>query len=70
MPNPTTRPLDLRPDGSVQLEDEFYCRPRRKRLTIDDCLEDYMDANAYEKQRSACYRCPLGRNVRRAFAES
>ena len=50
------------------LEDEFYCRPRRRRLSIERCLEDYMNANAFGDKRSACWRCPQGCANRTQFA--
>ena len=54
----------------MSVEDEFYCRPRRRRLTIEKCLDDYMNANAFVRQRSACWRCPQGCHNRRTFAAS
>ncbi|HAN32809.1 MAG TPA: hypothetical protein DCQ06_14540 [Myxococcales bacterium] len=53
---------------ATSLADEFYCRPRRRRLTVDKCLEDYMNANAFGTKRAACWRCPQGHNIRRQFA--
>ena len=52
----------------MKLEDKFYCRARRKWLILDKCLNDYVNANAFEKRRSACYRCLQGRRNREAFA--
>ena len=54
----------------VSTDDEFYCRPRRRRLTIEKCLDDYMNANAFSNKRSACWRCPQGCHNRREFAAS
>ncbi|GEM_PF-1895682 len=51
-------------------DDEFYCRPRRRRLTIEKCLDDYMNANAFGNKRAACWRCPQGCHNRKAFAAS
>ncbi|MBM4386913.1 MAG: hypothetical protein FJ088_04185 [Deltaproteobacteria bacterium] len=52
------------------LNDEFYCRPRRKKLILDKCLDDFMNANAYENKRSVCWRCPIGRRNRENFSNS
>lgn len=60
-PNQTDR-------APLRLEDEFYCRARRRRVTLDKCLNDYLDANAFNDRRSACWRCPQGRRNREAFA--
>jgi hypothetical protein len=51
-----------------ELADTFYCRARRKELTLDKCLNDYLEANAFEKRRSACFRCPQGRKNRELYA--
>ena len=51
-----------------ELSDTFYCRARRKELTLDKCLNDYLESNAFEKRRSACVRCPQGRKNRELFA--
>lgn len=50
------------------LADTFHCRARRKELTLDKCLNDYLEANAFERKRSACYRCPQGRRNREVYA--
>jgi hypothetical protein len=52
----------------TELADVFYCRARRKDLTLDKCLNDYLEANAFDKRRSACFRCPQGRKNREGFA--
>ena len=49
--------------------EDFYCRPRRKHLPLEKCLDDFMESNAFEKRRSACFRCPQGRRNRESFAE-
>lgn len=49
------------------LENMFYCRARRKRQTLDKCLDDFVNANAFEDRRSACWRCPQGRANRADF---
>ncbi len=54
----------------LTLEDEFYCRPRRRRLTIERCLEDYMNANAFSDKHSACWRCPQGCTNRQQYADA
>lgn len=51
------------------LYDSFYCRPRRKHLPLEKCLDDFMESNAFEKRRSACFRCPQGRRNRESFSD-
>ena len=50
------------------LGDLFYCKSRRRQVTLDKCLDDYMDANAFERRRAACFHCPQGRRNREEFA--
>lgn len=52
------------------LEDVFYCRARRRRLPLHKCLDDYLEANAFNSRRSACWRCPQGRKNRENYAAS
>ena len=54
----------------VKPEDIFYCRARRRRLTLDKCLTDYTDANAFSDRRACCWRCPQGRRNREGYAKS
>ncbi len=51
-----------------ELINGFYCRARRKDLPLEKCLNDYVEANAFENRRSACFRCPQGRKNRETFA--
>jgi len=51
-----------------RLDQCFFCIARRKNMNLDRCLDDYLDANAFENRRSACYRCPQGRGNRESFA--
>ena len=52
------------------LEDTFYCRARRRRIALHKCLDDYLEANAFNTRRSACWRCPQGRKNREEYADS
>ena len=65
---PVPQPKRPDPSGHRELAREFYCRPRRRRLSLDRCLDDYMMANAFADKRSACWRCPQGCGNRREFA--
>jgi hypothetical protein len=46
----------------------FYCRAKKRRVSVQECLTRYVDATALELQRSACWRCPQGKRNRGAFA--
>lgn len=53
----------------AQRDELFYCPARRRRLRLEKCLDDYVTANAMSMARRVCYRCPLGRANRHAYAE-
>jgi hypothetical protein len=52
----------------LALKDSFYCRARRRQITLFKCLDDYMNSNAFEKRSSACWRCQQGRVNRENFS--
>jgi hypothetical protein len=56
--------------GRMSLGDRFLCRSRRRWVLLENCLDDYVDANSLEKRRSACFRCPHGHTRRDAYAAS
>ena len=51
------------------LNEFFYCKPRRKQLTLASCLDDYVSSNALMKKRAACWLCPQGKRNRTAFSD-
>ncbi len=55
-------------ESAVDLNDEFYCRSKKRRVTLEECLERYVDANAFEQKRSVCWRCYQGRKLRADYA--
>lgn len=59
-------------DGSspANLDDRFYCRTRRKKQIFEKCLDGYMNANARENRKSACWRCLQGRRNRQNWCSS
>ncbi|MFH1531428.1 MAG: hypothetical protein ABIK09_11935 [Pseudomonadota bacterium] len=54
---------------AIQVCEELYCKNRRRKLIAGRCLEDYMNANALERKRSACWRCYQGKKTREEFSE-
>jgi hypothetical protein len=60
-------------DGKTQrrsLWDIFYCRARRRRLNLQKCMTDFMNANAFDKQKSACWHCVQGRENRDDYSKA
>lgn len=54
----------------IALRDVFYCAARRRRMTLEQCLDDFVEVNAMTQRRRVCYRCPQGRTNRETFAAS
>ena len=54
----------------VELDSVFQCKPRRRAVDVRQCLLDYLDANAFTVEKSACYRCPVGADYRKQYANS
>lgn len=57
-------------------DDEFdsgplmFCNKRKEEMHTGYCILRYVAINAFKKDRSKCYRCPQGRQVRDDFADS
>lgn len=67
--NGTTALADLVQQPTA-LQDVFYCSARRRRMTLEQCLDDFVEVNAMTLRRRVCYRCPQGRTNREVFAGS
>lgn len=52
----------------LNLKDSFYCKARRRQITLFKCLDDFVNANAFEKRSAACWRCQQGRLNRENFS--
>jgi hypothetical protein len=46
------------------------CKSRKKEMTLLECVDSYVNANAVPNRRSACFRCLQGQRVRTEFASS
>jgi hypothetical protein len=55
---------------TMSLIDPFYCPIRRRKMTVENCLDNYVNTAAYENKRNVCYNCRPGRNLRERFASS
>ncbi len=51
------------------LEDHFHCRSRRVDTTLQECLNRFVEANAFELRRNSCFECAVGQRLRIDFAE-
>lgn len=47
--------------------DHFFCVKRKKNVLLGECLEEYMNVNAFVDKKSPCYDCPQGKSNRYCF---
>ena len=50
--------------------DTFLCKALTTVLSVENCLGNYVEANALGLRNSVCHRCPQGAEVRASFANS
>ncbi|MBI2475000.1 hypothetical protein HYV69_01100 [Candidatus Uhrbacteria bacterium] len=46
----------------------FYCKTKRRKVLLGKCLDDYVNMNALERTKAACWKCGQGRKVRTNFS--
>ncbi|MEK7512522.1 MAG: hypothetical protein AAB575_05975 [Patescibacteria group bacterium] len=54
----------------MSLMDTYHCPVKRCTMLLENCLDDYVNAAAYENRRSICFGCREGRKTRERFASS
>jgi hypothetical protein len=42
------------------LADVFHCAGRRRDTRLQECLDGYLEANAFELHGNRCFRCRVG----------
>ncbi|GMV42705.1 MAG: hypothetical protein AMXMBFR64_44210 [Myxococcales bacterium] len=52
----------------AKLNTTFYCKFLTKTVSISDCLDDYVNANALNIRNSPCFKCSHGLKVRANFS--
>ena len=53
---------------NLDLTVKFICVDHRKVITRGECYVSHREINAYQAKNSPCYKCPLGDNLRLAYA--
>ena len=59
-------------DVKTQLTEQetFFCKALQTSLRVQNCLGNYVDANALALRNSVCHKCDQGAEVRAAYANS
>ena len=53
---------------TIDLAVKFACVDKQVVMTRGDCYVAHREANAFLDRSAACFKCPLGDNLRLAFA--
>lgn len=48
----------------------FHCRAYAERMSVFDCMKQYVDANALRLKDRPCFNCPQGADNRAEFSKS
>ena len=56
--------------SQVKEQEHFDCRPLQTNLRVENCLANYVDANALNLRNSVCFKCNQGAEIRAAYANS
>jgi hypothetical protein len=64
------RPSDPAPRRLGRVLTEFFdCARKRESLMLEQCLTDYVNANALKQKTNVCFNCGQGLENRNAFAK-
>lgn len=53
-----------------KLNQQFKCKTREKMISIEECLELFLNANSLNQKNSPCFKCSYGQKIRADFANS
>lgn len=56
--------------NQVRLDSTIYCKAQKVELSVEKCLDLFVEANAFAQKESCCFRCPQGQRVRNTVARS
>ena len=48
----------------------FYCRFLNTSVSVNECINGFVNANSLNIRHSPCYRCSFGLKIRSGFANS
>jgi len=55
---------------SIDLDSIIRCKARQEDMPAEQCLDLYVEANAFNKKDSPCFKCPQGQRIRSIIARS
>lgn len=53
-----------------KMNQQFKCKSREKMISIEECLELFLNANSLNQKNSPCFKCDYGQKMRADFANS
>lgn len=72
-PCPVCSQSDAAPCGrrglrSIKLDEKVHCTACQEEVTVEECMQRYVDATAFAKRDRPCCNCKQGREVRERYA--
>lgn len=52
----------------LKIRDPFFCKFLHRTVHVQECLDDYMNANALNIKNSPCFKCAHGLKMRTEFS--
>jgi len=62
MPNEDSRKSQLK------MESPFFCRTMQSEMSVRQCLDLFVEANAFGLKESNCFKCIEGQKIRQLLA--
>ena len=59
----------LKPMPPLKFGTLVACPPKKATVTVEVCMDQFVEANALGNRKSACYECRHGDKTRRTFAQ-
>lgn len=54
--------------SQIKMESPFYCRAMQADMSVRQCLDLFVEANAFGFKDSACFKCLDGQKIRQLLA--
>ena len=54
--------------GQMKFEAPFFCSNMQTEMSVRQCLDRFVEANAFGFRESACFKCTQGQKIRQLLA--
>ncbi|MBM4386943.1 MAG: hypothetical protein FJ088_04340 [Deltaproteobacteria bacterium] len=53
-----------------KMYEEFFCKNQKCDMPVLRCVDTFVDANAFNRKESKCFKCLQGQRIRSLFSKS